>query len=394
MRIRVATLNVWGLPEPLAPHVAARMDAIGEQLFPLRVDVAAFQEVWTSEARTALVRAGRSAGLVHSWYRSDLLDSGGLLFLSRLPFETVHFETFSLRGQVEEIANLEFLSGKGFSRIVLDTPEGPISLINTHLHARYSRRVAHAFVPHRVGQIVQLAARSARERGPFAILGDFNFTEDDVEYRILTELMGVRDAAAELDRRLPTVLADNPYRGGRRRDTRKDFIFVGDGDRRGVAVRAVSQAFHQPFLVDGRPAACSNHAGVVADLEIGTRAQVAAAPSRQVSDRGEVFDLASQMLERGRAQAEQRQTGERTLYGVGTGVSLAALAAAAIPDEGVSRRRFLRGSLRGVALLAVAPSLGLSVLSEVLVPDEIHAFRAASQHLASLMTRGPDLLPS
>jgi hypothetical protein len=219
-------------------------------------------------------------------------------------------------------------------------------------------------------------------------MGDFNFTEGDAEYRVLTELMGVRDAAVELDRRLPTILADSPYRRGKRRDSRKDFIFVRDGDRLGVTARALNQAFHRPFLVDGRPAAFSNHAGVVADLEFGVRTSVAVAPKR------EVFDMASQMLDRGRVEAEQRQVGERTLSGVGAGVSLAALAAAEIPCEQVSRRRLLRGSLRSAALLALAPSVGFSILSEVLAPDEIHAFRAASKDLASLMPRDPDLLPS
>jgi endonuclease/exonuclease/phosphatase family metal-dependent hydrolase len=364
------------------------MDAIGEKLSALRVDVVAFQEVWTSEARTALVGAGRSAGLVHSWYLPDLLGGGGLLFLSRLPIESASFEPFSLRGQVEEIRNLEFLSGKGFARIVLETSEGPIRLINTHLHARYSRRVAHAFVSHRVGQIVQLAVRSSRERGPVVLMGDFNFTEGETEYRVLTELLGVRDAAVELDRRLPTVLAGSPYRLGKRRDSRKDFIFVRDGERLGVTVSALDQAFHRPFLVEGRPAACSNHAGVVADLEFVARASATPTPGR------EVFYVASQMLDRGRVMAEQRQMSRRTLSGVGAGISLAAVTAAAIPRERLSRRRFLRGSLRGAAILALAPSLGFSVLSEVLAPDEIHAFRTAAKHLASLMPRDSNLLPS
>jgi endonuclease/exonuclease/phosphatase family metal-dependent hydrolase len=388
VRIRVATLNVWGLPEPIAPDVSARMDAIAEELAALRVDVVAFQEVWTSEARTALVAAGRGAGLVHSWHLSDLVGGGGLLFLSRLPIGDVHFEHFDLRGQVEEIRNLEFLSGKGFVRISVETPEGPIRLINTHLHARYSSRVSHAFVSHRVGQIVQLAARTSRKGGPVVILGDFNFTEDDAEYRVLTGLMGLRDAAVELDRRLPTVLANSPYRPGRRRDSRKDFIFVRDGEHLGVAVRALDQAFQRPFLVDGRPAACSNHAGVVADLEFGAHAAVAAKPRR------EVFAIASQLLDRGRASAERRQTSRRTFSGVGAGISLAAVTAAAIPSERVSRRRFLRGCLRGAALLVVTPSLAFSILSEVVVPDEIHAFRVAAKDLASLMPRDGDLLPS
>ena len=67
MPIRVATLNAWALPAPIARDVSARIDAIGQRLESLEVDIVAFQEVWTAEARSSLVRAGRAAGLLHVW---------------------------------------------------------------------------------------------------------------------------------------------------------------------------------------------------------------------------------------------------------------------------------------------------------------------------------------
>ena len=61
MRIRVATLNAWALPEPLSLDVEPRLRAIGAKLRELEADVVAFQELWTAAARSRLVAAGRAA---------------------------------------------------------------------------------------------------------------------------------------------------------------------------------------------------------------------------------------------------------------------------------------------------------------------------------------------
>jgi endonuclease/exonuclease/phosphatase family metal-dependent hydrolase len=217
MQIRLGTLNAWGLPEPLARDVTERIDAIGEKLPDYDLDVIAFQEVWTTEARRSLVRAGTRAGLVHSWAGepatwSQGTERGGLLILSRLPIESVRFESFSLRGEPERaVSNLEYLSGKGFATVTLRTPLGPIALINTHLHARY-KTSPHNYVPHRTGQSIQLAARYASTELPLVIVGDFNFREGEPDYRVLTGLLGLRDSAVELERRQSTTLSSNPYR--------------------------------------------------------------------------------------------------------------------------------------------------------------------------------------
>ena len=50
MQVRLATLNVWALPEPLGRDVTARVDAIGHRIPSLDLDLIAFQEVWTRAA--------------------------------------------------------------------------------------------------------------------------------------------------------------------------------------------------------------------------------------------------------------------------------------------------------------------------------------------------------
>ena len=137
MRVRVATLNVWGLPEPFSERLPKRMKAIGARLAELDLDVIAFQEVWTREAYRLLRAAGRRIGLLHKWRKHSLFDGSGLLVLSRLPIEAKRFDEFSLRGLPERLDHADYYGGKGFARLRLQTDLGPFTLIDTHLHARY-----------------------------------------------------------------------------------------------------------------------------------------------------------------------------------------------------------------------------------------------------------------
>jgi hypothetical protein len=50
----------------------------------------------------------------------------------------------------------------------------------------------------------------------------------------------------------------------------------------------------------------------------------------------------------------------------------------------MSRRKLLRSALSGAAVLGLTPGVGFSIVSEVLVPDDIRAFRNAAAELARL----------
>lgn len=381
MRVRVATLNVWGLPEPFSKRLSGRLKAIGERLASLEVDVVAFQEVWTTGAQRRLRRAGRRAGLTHSWSTRSSINGSGLLVISRLPIESHRFDRYSLRGYPERVDHGDYYGGKGFVQLRLRTDQGPISIFNTHLHARHSGDIAHAYLGHRAGQIVELGIASLETRDPIITMGDFNFRDNQPEYTVFTGLTGMRDAAAELDRRRATIWADNAYRAATRKGRRIDYIFTRDGAARGVIPIKTERVFDEPLHLSGQPASYSDHGGVLAELEISDRPRPVAGPLR------EAIALASEMLSKGRADAEARQRGRRTWAGLGLGT--AALATIGIRNLDVNRRRLLRLSLHGVAVAALAPSIGLSVLSEVFAPDEIRAFDAIAARLARMK---PDIL--
>lgn len=377
MRLRVATLNVWGLPEPLSVAPLRRLHAIGERLPELDLDVVAFQEVWFGRARRILLDAGRRAGLAHAWCPDASLGGSGLLVLSRLPIRRASLSPFALRGHPEEITQGEYYGGKGYALVHLATQAGPVAFVATHLHARYASQEPHAYRFTRAGQIVQLTAGTRRIDAPLVAAGDFNFTQDSLEHDVLTGLSALRDVAHEAGRPEPTVLRGNPFRAGSRKpDRRIDYVFTRDGDASAVRTHAVRRIFDAPL--DGGALAYSNHAGVMAELSIASRPAL-----RRWHPSARSIAMAKDLLAAGRAEAKRRRAEQRAVTSAGIGVAaLIALGERSLPH--VSRRRFLRSGLQLSAAVALAPSVGCSVLSEVFAPDEIRAYDRMARALEDL----------
>jgi len=383
MRIRVATLNVWALPGPLAPSVGARMQAIGRRLASLDLDAIAFQEVWTEGARDRLVAAGRAGGLPTAWHHPAAF-GGGLLVLTRLPILSARFDAFSLRGDPARPDHPDYYGGKGWATLELATRAGPLLFVDTHLHARYMNDVPHAYRAHRVGQIAELALAMRKLKHPVVTLGDFNFVDEHPEHAILTGLTGLRDVAAEVGSRSATVLRANPYRAhSSKPDRRVDYVFARDGGGTALVPIRTQRVFDERLDLDGGPASCSNHAGVLAELELvpGAGRALAGPNPRAVS-------LASQFLREGRQQAKQRRRGDRVWAGAGLGA--AALASLGVRDPRVSRRRLLRTALQAGALLALTPGVGFSIVSELLTPEELRAFDRLAARLSHLQSGSGD----
>lgn len=371
----MATLNAWGLPDFFARDVAIRLREIGRRLGPLDLDAIAFQEVWTAEGQRILVDAGRRAGLVQAWHPDPGLRGSGLLVLSRLPIGSVRFERYLLRG---DPSTADYYGGKGFAELVLAGPTGPLTLVDTHLHARYTSSVAHEYRAHRIGQIVQLADSLRGARGPVVVGGDFNFEEDHEEYDVLLGLTGLRDSAAELGRREPTVTRENPYRQrSSKPDRRIDLLLARSGVRTGVRTDHVERIFDEPFDHSGRALACSNHAGVLAEIEI-LEGSGAAPPAPEPG----AVATARRLLAEGRELVREQRSDRRVAAGLGLGTALAA--SAGLRARPISRRRLLRGAVQAAGFAALGPVLGFSFASEVAAPDELRALDALADRLDRL----------
>ena len=388
MRLRIATLNTWAFPEPLAERLDERMEALAQRIPALGADVLALQEVWAPDARSRLVAGAVPAGLTHVWMSDGAFLGGGLLLLSRFPFIAARFESYALNGVPHRPAHPDFYGGKGFLLVSVATEAGPVSLVNTHMHARYGSDVDHQYAGHRAAQLVQLASALASVRDPVVLAGDFNFDDSHDEYRAFTGLTGARDAGAEVGCLDPTVSRANPYRANRTSpDHRIDFVFTRDGVAHRARPMAARRIFDEVLERDGELFAVSDHAGVLAEVEIEPRA---ARPLPTPTPAA--VALAADLLGRGVERAERRRWLHRRRASVGLGASVAA--AAVLRTGPLSRRGFLRASLQGAALIALAGTLSSGLVAEVYGPDELDGFEGARAALARLAVgEAPARLP-
>lgn len=389
--MRVVSLNIWDLPWPIGRDVVPRMRAIAAALPGLAADVVTLQEVWSEATARGLIEAGGAAGLSHHWNGQASTGGSGLLVLSRFAILRAHFEPFLTRGLPERVWHGDYWGGKGFGSLELSAPAGPLTVVDTHLHAQYGPTPHPEYAAHRLGQVVQLAAYCTTVSGPLLALGDFNLREDEPDHQVLAGIAGLRDAAIEYDARQDTILSSNPYHDHpASEDSRIDYAFLRDGTRQAVRVRNIRRIFDETLSFDGYPGAHSDHAGLAADFDVEPLAEPRPLP---IPSR-EAIERAALGLERGRQLARERRTRER--IGAGAGAAASGLALAIGRRPAVSRRRLLGRLFNAGALLLLPGALGLTALSELAIPTEIAAFDEVEALLrglpaSSLPRRGSSL---
>ncbi len=387
-RLRLASLNVWALPWRLAKDTAARVEAIGLRLASIESDLVMLQEVWTDWATARLVAAGRAAGFSEVWRPARARGGSGLLLLSRQPLLGTGFQRYDLAGLPQNFHHGDYHGGKGFVLARVATPLGPVAVLTTHLHAQYTRDSDDIYRGHRTGQVVELAAALRGVHEPVLAAGDFNLREGRPEYRVLTGLSGLRDLAAEVDRRANTARRANPYRRQLGGDQRIDFIFARDGTEIAVRPLRVERIFDEELALYGQCAAYSDHDGVFAEVALEPRAS-APLPAPDP----EAGELAAALLSAGVARARARLRRQRTTAAAAGVVGAAAFASRRHPA--LTRRAALRRGLGLLAGTAFPLAAGNALLSEFFVPRELAAYGRVMAELEALRAReGPASPPT
>ncbi len=210
--LTVLSYNVHGVPF-IDADMDRRMARIGLALAELAPDVVALQEVWRPSDADALATAGREAGLPHV-VRLDAERAGsGLLVLSRFPVAASEFRPFPDNGDLWRalVGHVDRLAAKGAAIVRLETPLGPVALVDTHCVAAFRRErgAPDEMVTHRLSQVRVLVAalESAGAGGVPAILcGDLNALPGSAELKLLRARTGLRDTMGESGRRIDYVL--------------------------------------------------------------------------------------------------------------------------------------------------------------------------------------------
>lgn len=378
MPLRLGTFNVWGLPEAFSDDVSSRMRGLASRLPGLDLDVLFIQEAWTEEVRDTL----REAALVSNFeVAGGSSSSGGLMVFSRLPIRSAKFESFHFRGDPERLSQGEFLGGKGFQTVVLEGADGPLPVINTHLHARYrrARPVLNSAV--RAAQLLQIIGALKDLDGTAVVGGDFNCTNVDLEYKVFSGL--TRSTELGDGKSFPTLSKTNYYKRHRSgADKRIDYLFVRPGPN--VECRSIGAAtlFAKPERIRQRERSLSDHFGFRASFE--SRSTVMTSGPSGLFD-PEVFDLARNLLRVGRKEADRR---ERAHFRSAGGWAIAAVAAAGIRRHpALDRRSFLRSSAGALAAFALMPTIGYGTLARLDSDYKRDAFDDAHEILGRLEGR-------
>jgi hypothetical protein len=280
---------------------------------------------------------------------------------------------------------MDYWSGKGVGSFQVPVDGHLLTLCNTHMHARYARAgVEDDYIGHRSAEVIELADELRKKTGPVVAAGDFNMQDAAPEYRLLTEMSGLVDVAAAVDARQPTSTLSNAWRKARGAisESRIDYVYARSGEKVGVTPVSARRVFDETVEVAGRQGAYSDHAGVLAELEVGGPGR----PAQPIPS--STFALARELLDNGRDRARRRRRNEQLGSAAAAAGAVGALTTSRrlgrTQLRRLTRRGFLRAGLLATGGLAALSSAGLLVTSGHFIPHELEDFDRIESLLAEI----------
>ncbi|MFI7541944.1 endonuclease/exonuclease/phosphatase family protein [Actinoplanes sp. NPDC049599] len=187
--VRLLTFNTL-----MRGDVRRRLHALGALLRQSEYDIVCLQEVAFRRHADLLRRAAGRYGH-HAWSGAVLL-RGGLVLLSRWPVRGARFTRYPRLGPVRA----EYLMRKGAQLAVVETPDGPLVVANTHLTANHDNDWSprNRYTPIARAELGHLAAAlaAADPALPAVVVGDLNVPRDSVALAGFLATTGLTDVLA------------------------------------------------------------------------------------------------------------------------------------------------------------------------------------------------------
>lgn len=254
--VRLLTFNAL-----IRDDVPARLRALGPVLERSRYDVVCLQEVLHRGSARLLRRV--TPGYPYRVGTGAVLLAGGLLLLSRWPVRRYRFARFPMAGP----ARTELFMRKGAQLAVLDTPAGPLVVVNTHLSANRDDdwSAGNRYTGVIRGELEHLARLVAGFAPglPAVVAGDFNVPRDSPLFTRFAAAAGLRDVLAGDTSTTfrPTPRWPSP--------PALDQVLVRAAPDRPLTARARVVLRDAVRVADGRELFLSDHYGIEADLSFG-----------------------------------------------------------------------------------------------------------------------------
>ncbi|XP_053396496.1 putative neutral sphingomyelinase [Mercenaria mercenaria] len=284
MKIKVLTLNCWGVPVPfVCKNRKERFLAIGTEVGKSSYDIVAFQEVWHKGDFEILKRnIGDTLPYSHYFYSGSI--GSGLCLFSKHPILETLYHRFDPNGYCHKIQHGDWFGGKGLGLAKIDVSGTIVHLYITHIHAEYNRerdeyrahRICQAFSS---SQFIKYTSNGAHVS---FLCGDLNFEPVDLGYKMICCNGTLKDAWLEKqstqseDKEGNTSdCPSNSYSGNNKRDKyphgkRIDYILYKAGEGISVEIEDCSLTLGR---VPGKPFSYSDHEAVEATITVDKKEQ-------------------------------------------------------------------------------------------------------------------------
>ncbi|CEG48479.1 sphingomyelin phosphodiesterase 2 [Plasmopara halstedii] len=304
VKIRVLSLNAWGLP--VAPQCTERAAEIASAISS-DFELVVLQEIWHIRERNLIISKVQQSGFHYYHYFNSAVgfpipmgpDSfgTGLLVLSKYPISSAFFHSFSLSGRPYALHESDFVANKGVGLLRVETPAGQIDVYATHLLANYNARgepgPGDIYQVHRTGQSYELTKFiAATTRNRFMLVcGDFNSSPDCLELRVPKQLLCLRDAYTDTNDEdgLTFASPDNKFSHGDH-PMRMDYVMyrIEKQPKGDLDWHLVNSGIYKGFFTDarGEKTPLSDHFGVQAEF-------IYSQPRSRVCGQQEGYDVVS-----------------------------------------------------------------------------------------------------
>jgi len=168
--MKIISYNIWDLPLWFVRNRKKRLLEIGNLLSDQHMEIICFQESWDLEHRAALSAYLRERGYHDAIHQAQIKrNNGGLLTFSTFPITSVRFIPFGRKG----LSVSEVIGNKGVLETIVQTPKGPLRILNLHLHHQSSKFIKTEKI--RLQQLQKLFNDLKHESPlPTILMGDFN----------------------------------------------------------------------------------------------------------------------------------------------------------------------------------------------------------------------------
>lgn len=201
--LKLLTFNTWGL-KFISKDRTPRLRAIGDALAnPIDedhdYDIVALQEVWCEEDWNYIDAKCAERYPHRRYFKLGIISGPGLALLSKIAIEETFLYRFPINGRPLAIFRGDWYVGKLIAVTLLKPVLAlatPIALLNSHMHAPYSKEGDALYSCHRACQAWDFAkyVRMLRKAGYAVIqVGDLNSEPGTLPHRLFTTEGGLDD---------------------------------------------------------------------------------------------------------------------------------------------------------------------------------------------------------